>query len=138
MQVRAEEGLYLIRLTKGELLRQSLHEFARIHKVTGAMISGIGAVETADLAYFDEAEQCYVKKTVSGGLELLNLTGNISLVDDDEPMIHLHASLGTCDYSVIGGHLDEATVSVTAEIFVTNTNTIARKKPFGPFKLWEL
>ena len=44
--------------------------------------------------------------------------GNISF-KDNEPVIHLHVSIGKDDYSIIGGHLSQPTiVSITAEVYI--------------------
>ncbi len=138
MEVRREKEMWLVRLEKGEKVKETLAEFAREHYVKGAKLSAIGAVDWAELAYFDEEKQAYENKTFSGGLEVLNLAGNISWVDDETPMVHLHATLGKEDYNVVGGHLNEALVSVTIEAFVLQTEAISRQVPFGPFKLWHL
>jgi predicted DNA-binding protein with PD1-like motif len=37
---------------------------------------------------------------------------------DDEPVVHLHGVLGMPDGSVIGGHLFEARVFTTLELFI--------------------
>ena len=139
MQIRRDSTGYLIRVQKGERVRETLTAFARDHGVTGARVQAIGAFDEAELAYFDESEQAYRNRTFGGGLEVLALLGNISRLPDGEPMVHLHAMLGTSDYSVVGGHLNEGLVSVTIEAFVTPTDEpIDREEPFGPFKLWNL
>jgi len=139
MQVRRDGTRYLVRLTKGDRVRESLTAVAREHEIRGASVMAIGAVETAELAYFDEHEQAYRNRTFDGGLEVLAMLGNVSQLPDGEPMVHLHAMLGTADYAVVGGHLNEALVSVTLEVFLTPTDdAIERCEPCGPFKLWNL
>ena len=44
--------------------------------------------------------------------------GNISF-KNGEPIIHLHTSIGTRDYEIIGGHLlQPSVVSVTGEVYI--------------------
>lgn len=52
-----------------------------------------------------------------GPFELLSLEGSVVPMDG-EPTVHLHAVLGLPDGGVTGGHLFEATVFTTLELFV--------------------
>jgi predicted DNA-binding protein with PD1-like motif len=57
----------------------------------------------------------------AGPFELLSLEGNLfPSQEDGEPVIHLHAILGTSSGSVSGGHLLKATIFTTAEIILGN------------------
>jgi hypothetical protein len=47
----------------------------------------------------------------------LSLQGNIAW-RDDEPIVHCHAVLGREDFTVFGGHLADATVAATIELFL--------------------
>ena len=139
MHYREDGSCYLVRLDKGERVRSALSALVRELKLTGGSLTAIGALSEAELAYFDEEVNEYRSHTFRGGLEVLSLVGNVSLLTDGEPMVHLHASLGKADFQVIGGHLNEGIVSVTLEVFLTPTRTpLVRKEPFGPFKLWDL
>lgn len=54
-----------------------------------------------------------------GPFELLSIEGNIFPSEGDgEPVIHVHVMLGSPSGSVMGGHLFEATIFTTTEIFV--------------------
>jgi len=139
MEVRKDGDTYIVRLEKGDEVIRELSLFAVENDVQGATITAIGAFETAILAYFNEDKNDYEYKDFDGGLEVISLQGNISLlVYDDTPMVHLHAALGNSKYEVMGGHLKEGVVSVTLECFITPTKVIKRKIPFGPFTLWSL
>ena len=50
-------------------------------------------------------------------LELVNLTGNIS-IQDNRPMVHAHVTLADKDYHVIGGHLMLGTKTYVCEAYV--------------------
>ena len=64
-------------------------------------------VKTEDMIEIEEA----------GPFELLSLEGNFfPSKENGEPVIHLHAILGTSSGAVTGGHLLKATVFTTAEI----------------------
>ena len=139
MEVRKDGENFIVRLEKGDNVISELSFFAVDNNVQGAHVTAIGAFEEAELAYFNEDKGDYEYKTFSGGLEVVSLQGSISILEkDDTPMVHLHAALGDSEYRIVGGHLKEATVSVTLECFISPVKTIMRKIPFGPFTLWKL
>jgi predicted DNA-binding protein with PD1-like motif len=118
--------LVLSRLMPGEDLFAGLNKIARDHGIErGVILSAIGSlkdvvfvnvrpraaipVKTEDMVQIDDA----------GPFELLSLEGNFfPSQEDGEPVIHLHAILGTSSGSVSGGHLLKATVFTTAEILL--------------------
>jgi predicted DNA-binding protein with PD1-like motif len=54
-----------------------------------------------------------------GPFDLLSLEGNIFPSESDgEPIIHVHAMLGSPSGGVMGGHLFKATIFTTTEIFI--------------------
>src|SRR5262249_269445 len=71
------------------------------------------------LGYYDLHKKDYIRKTFDDeDYELLALNGNISL-KDMLPYVHVHTALGRSDFSLFGGHMFEAVVAVTAEIYIT-------------------
>ncbi len=88
---------------------------ANIH---GGSISGIGAIENPTLGFYNLKKKAFKRKTYSGDYEVLSLNGNISSIDDKELFVHLHTTLGKDNFSVIGGHLFDAKVAVTLELFI--------------------
>ena len=50
--------------------------------------------------------------------EVVSLIGNISLLDN-KPVVHAHFAVGLSDGKVEGGHMIEAYVSPTLELFIT-------------------
>ena len=110
----------------GEDLFAGLIKIAKDYRIErGVILSAIGSlkdvvfvnvrphtgipVKTEDMIEIEEA----------GPFELLSLEGNFfASQEDGEPVIHLHAILGTSSGAVTGGHLLKATVFTTAEIIV--------------------
>ncbi|MGE4431683.1 MAG: PPC domain-containing DNA-binding protein [Sphingobium sp.] len=111
---------YLLVLRKGQPVVASLNAFLAKENIPGASISGIGAVENAEVAYYDIAAKQYRVTTFAPSMEVLSLKGNLGSLDG-EPVVHAHIALGGADYTVHGGHLREATVSLILEIFITPT-----------------
>jgi uncharacterized protein len=106
-----------VRLDRGEELLVALTRFCKDQGIGCASLTGIGAVEDSVLGYYDLGLFTYLNKTIPGVCELVSLTGNVTLVDG-EPFIHAHACLGRRDLTILGGHLVQATVAVTAEVFL--------------------
>ena len=120
------DEMILSRLMPNEDLFASLKKIAKDHEIErGVILSAIGSlknvvfvnvrphtgmlVKTEDMIEIEEA----------GPFELLSLEGNFfPSQEDGEPVIHLHAILGTSSGSVSGGHLLKATVFTTAEIIL--------------------
>ena len=108
---------FIVSIDNGCRIAEALTEFCRREGISAGEITGLGAVRTATLRFLDPATLEYVDKTFDEQMEITNLTGNISRKDGDV-YLHLHVSLGRSDYSVIGGHLLEATINGACELFV--------------------
>jgi len=120
------DGIILSRLMPDEDLFAGLERISKEHGIErGMIISAIGSlknvvfvnvrphtgipVKTEDMIEIEEA----------GPVELLSLEGNFfPSQEDGEPVIHLHAILGTSSGAVTGGHLLKATIFTTAEIIL--------------------
>jgi uncharacterized protein len=120
LEILRDGGLIVVRLGPGEPVIGSLVTLARDPGLPGATLHAIGAVNHVRLGFFRPEERRYETREFHENLEVLSLIGNLAH-GDQGPILHAHASLGRSDLSVIGGHLFEATVSVTLEVFVTPT-----------------
>ncbi|MDD1760397.1 MAG: DNA-binding protein [Methanothrix sp.] len=89
-----------------------LHQAGRLAKEEGiktGILTAIGALSLAELAYYDQASLEYRKIPVEGPVELLSCLGNIS-IRDEQPFVHAHAVLADSQGRVLGGHLITGTV----------------------------
>ncbi len=109
---------YVVRLDLEEEVLEGLTAFIRASGIAGGAISGIGAVKDTVLGYYDAAAKTYRKQTFAHEMELINLTGNITWVDD-EPFVHAHVTVAGPDYVARAGHLFTARIAVTGEFYVT-------------------
>ncbi len=126
---KTEHGSIWIVLNKGDKLVEMLRQLTIQHHIPGGYLSGIGALKEVTLGYYHLERKMYLRKIFSEeDYELLSLTGNISL-KEDQPYVHVHAVLGKDDFSTFGGHLFEATVAVTAEIVLIPFDKIPVRKP---------
>lgn len=117
---RSREG-YLLRLERGEEIHASLVRFAEETGIRGAVVSGVGAIENAELGYYNVEQHVYDRREVPENTELLSLNGNLSLLDG-KPFLHAHVVLMHRDFSLAGGHLFRGTIAVTGEFAVRQTD----------------
>ena len=118
MEYVRKGGVIAVRLLKGEEVVASLATVAARESVSAACVSGIGAVGRATIGVLRTSDKRYVKRELEEDMEIASLTGNISVGADGKPYLHLHVVLGGIE-NVYAGHLNEAYVSATAEIFIT-------------------
>lgn len=118
MKIKRTEDGFLIVLDVGDEVIASLKKLASIERIGAASLSGIGAVRNVVLAYLDIDSKQYLKRELgSDSMELVSMIGNLALLDG-EPVAHVHAVVGDRELRVYGGHLFEATTSVTVEIYL--------------------
>lgn len=124
MQVKDVETGFLIKLERGEKVMATLTEFCASRGISGGILQAVGAVKNAELGYYNLEKREYFFKTLGEDREVASMSGNIALVDG-KPFIHAHAMLSAMDeaLSCAGGHVKEAEVAVTLEVFLSPFNT---------------
>ena len=118
---------YLLVFHAGQEVMKGLLAFARKNQLVAGHLTGIGAVRDAVIGYFDPQTNAYLRNHEKGQAEVLSLTGNLAL-DNDEPFFHVHVALGRRDGSARGGHLFAATVRPTVELVLTAYPKAVRRK----------
>lgn len=108
---------YTLRLEKGERVVESLLKFVREQELRGGWVLGLGGLAWAELGFYDLNAQEYSWTKLDELLELTNLSGNIAWTDD-ELVLHLHATVADASLHARGGHLREAEVAGTVEVFI--------------------
>jgi predicted DNA-binding protein with PD1-like motif len=115
--LQAQSGLVAVRLEQGDEIHASLVALAKeLGLSSGFVVSGIGMISNPVLGFLT-GHASYARQSLSGNLELLNLSGNIARYNGDH-LCHLHVTLAGTDYQAIGGHLFEAVVAVTVEAMI--------------------
>jgi uncharacterized protein len=92
-----------------------------------AQITGIGALSDAELNYFDWDKKIYNKIAVEEQVEVASLLGDVALVPDGAPTLHLHIVVGRRDGTALAGHLGKAHVRPTLETVLTESPAHLRK-----------
>ena len=110
------------KIEPNEDLFDAIKELIKKHKIKSGLINVIGALKQFTIGYFDIEKKKYNFKTFDEDIELISCMGNIAF-KDNEPIIHLHVSVGKDDYSIMGGHLSQpSVVSITAEVYIYEIN----------------
>lgn len=105
------------RVPKGEDLLGYLSGLCASENISAGTVEAIGAVEKARLGFYDQRRKVYTHYEMDGGLEILSLTGNIS-VKDGLPFIHAHMVFCDASGSAVGGHLMEGAVVFACEFVI--------------------
>lgn len=107
-----------LRLEPGDEVFTSLKTLCEREKITCATVAGLGAVNYAVVGVYSLAKREFCPRWLAGEFEIASLTGNVT-TEGGEVYLHLHTTLGDASGGVYSGHLSEARVSATAEIFIT-------------------
>ncbi len=117
---------YVARLEHGSDWRGQIEAFAAEERIDAAFFMGLGAVQDAELLFYDQDDQEYDAITFDEPFEMTPAIGNISLLDDD-PFAHTHVVLSREDGSTVGGHLDTAT-TFAGELYVREFETTLQRE----------
>jgi predicted DNA-binding protein with PD1-like motif len=100
---------FLARLEHGADWREEIEEFAARKEIEAAWFNAMGAVQDAEVWYYDQAEREYRSVTFDEPLEVAACVGNVALLDG-ELFAHTHAVLSRRSGQTLAGHLNAGTV----------------------------
>jgi len=118
--------LHALVMETGDEVMTELVAFARREGIRAGRISGIGAFQSAQLAYFDWEKKTYETIPVDAQVEVLVLSGDLAW-EGEKPVAHVHVVLGRRDGSTVGGHLQSAIVRPTLEVMLTQAGALERR-----------
>ena len=118
MKQMTDSNSSLIVLQHGEELHSALTDYARENGVKSAWLSGLGGTSKATLGFYNIETKSYEWKEFSGPLEIISLTGNLSMVDG-EPFWHIHGALSDRNFQTFSGHVKELVTGPTCELHIT-------------------
>lgn len=128
MITRAVDGGWLLGFAHGEDIVAGVLDFARAHKIEGAWVNMLGAIEDPELGYYDLLTKTYTRRIFPGDWEITAIVGNLGWLEDT-PVLHVHATIGGPDFSTRGGHLFAGRAGATCEVFLRDLKTrVARAK----------
>ena len=109
------EKTFALIFEKGDEVITVLRTFATEQQLLASHFRAIGALRDLVLGFFDRDKKEYKRIPISEQVEVLSLTGDITL-QDRMPQIHAHVVVGKSDGSAYGGHLLEGHVFPTVEL----------------------
>lgn len=128
----AQETTYAVIFGAGDEVFSGLTQFAEENHIVAARVTGIGAVRSATLGWFDPQRKTYRRISIDRQSEVLSLLGDIAIYQG-KPVVHAHMVVGFPDGTAHGGHLLQAHVRPTLEVIVTAYPQALYKK-FDPEK----
>jgi predicted DNA-binding protein with PD1-like motif len=126
MRVQRFGDRYIVRIETGEHVRGPLTDFLADEDVGFANLTAAGALRWARIGFWDPERRDYAYREFKEQVEVVSFLGNASL-RDGAPFLHLHVALGRRDLSVIGGHLDDAIVHPTLEVWFRTEDVDVRR-----------
>ena len=128
------------RLFEDEDLLESIASTAKQNDVDSGFFLLIGTLKKAVLGFYKEGKYVPIEK--SGPLEIVSCTGNVSVKDDGELVVHGHIIVGDSKGDAFGGHvLPGCFVDVTAELVLIEVEKGSLVRKFEPERnlyLWAL
>ncbi len=94
----------MARLDLGAEIIGQITDLAKSEGIKTGVLSAIGALKQAELAYYDQASQEYRTIAVKRPVELASCSGNVSY-KDGQLFVHAHAVLADSEGRAMGGHL---------------------------------
>jgi len=107
----------VVRLDPGEEICASLLDIAEKENIILAELQGLGAINEFTTGVFDTVAKEYHANSFKGVYEITSLVGTLTRMEG-KPYLHAHLSAGDAKGNVVGGHLNAAIISATAEIVI--------------------
>lgn len=126
MKYIKNENVIVARLDIDDEIIASLETICKENEIKSARIHAIGAVKNATVAMFDFAKGDYNETKLDRFMELLSLEGNVTQMNG-ETYIHLHASFGDSEGKAYGGHLKNAVIGATCEMFIEPLENVVNR-----------
>jgi predicted DNA-binding protein with PD1-like motif len=103
-------GEYFARLEHGDDWRGELEAFAERRGIDAAWFQALGAVQDAEVWFYDQSDQEFRAVEFDEPLEVAACVGNVTRDADGDPFAHTHAVLSRRSGQSLSGHLNAGTV----------------------------
>ncbi len=128
------------RFFEDEELLEIITATAKKNNVSSGFFFLIGTLKKVVLGYYKEGKYVPIEKT--GTLEIASCTGNISVKEKDELVVHAHIVASDMQGNAFGGHvLSGCLVDATAELVLVEVEAGTLKRKFDAQRklyLWAL
>jgi uncharacterized protein len=112
------EKTYAVIFGIGDEVLSGLTELAEHENIQAAHLSAIGGFHHALFGWFDEGKAAFRNIPIDHQVEVCSLLGDIGLAEG-KPQVHIHGVVGFPTGETKGGHLLNAYVGPTLELFMT-------------------
>ncbi len=112
------KNTYLGRFDYGADLHLSIEQFIISNNIKMGTIQLIGAVQKANLGYYNPQTTQYESIAIDKQLEIASGIGNISM-RDGQPMAHVHLTVSDNTGRCYAGHLLEGNIIFVSEFIIT-------------------
>jgi uncharacterized protein len=116
--VEGQVRSYAVILGKGDEIMSGMTAFAERERLVAAHFAAIGAIESGLFGWFDKNVKAYRNLPLNEQAEIASLVGDIGIVNG-KPAVHIHAVAIPSDGIAWVGHVLNATVWPTLEVFLT-------------------
>lgn len=129
---------FIARLDHGADWRAQIEAFAEEKGIDAGFFYGLGAVQDAEVFFYDQDEQEYRPVEFDEPLEVAACVGNVSRLGDDR-FAHTHVTLSRADGSTVAGHLNRAT-TFAGELYIRafDAELVRERDETTDLDLWEL
>lgn len=117
MNYKRFDQTIVLRLDRGEKVKESIQAVCEKENVTLATVNGIGGLDSASIGIYNFDTSDYKINEFNEFLELASLLGNVTQMDG-EYYGHFHAIVGNSKGDAFAGDLDEAVIGAAGEIFI--------------------
>lgn len=108
---------YMGKINGDRDLLEAMNGFCLKNHIRLGRIDAIGSVKRAVVGFYDQQVRQYKWIEFAKPLEILALTGNISL-KENTPFVHAHITLSDERGVVVGGHLATGTIVFACEFII--------------------
>ena len=117
MRFQRADGRLIVRVEAGEEAIETLTRLCRDERVAFASLSAAGAAKRLRLGFWNAETQAYEHHDIEDQLEVVSFQGNVA-IKDGEPFLHLHGVFARSDLTTLGGHIVEAWIHPTLEVWI--------------------
>jgi uncharacterized protein len=120
-QIDRQPRTYVLIFNTGDELANGIKDFAMEQNLADASFKAIGALASVKLGWFNpETKKYQTCVDLKEQLELLSMIGDVAQ-HDGRPVVHAHVVVGRSNGVTAGGHLLEAHIRPTCEVFLTES-----------------
>jgi predicted DNA-binding protein with PD1-like motif len=134
------EKKFMGRLRYGCDLLEELNNICRARDIRLGKVEAIGAVQKAKIGFYNQETRVYQFMDLDFPAEIVNLTGNVS-IKDDEFFVHAHVNLADESGKCYGGHLASGTIVFACEAVIHSFKGPEFKRDYDEetgLQLWKI